>query len=161
LRNDGHGGFDDVSGSVGLDLDQDGRSFAVFDYDGDGDADLAVMAPRSAPQLRLFRNDYAGGNASLALRLTGTKSNRDAAGARVTVETDRLRSTGIVQAGSGFISQHSKELLFGLGQSGKILKLDVRWPSGLSQTFTNVALNQRLRLEEGGEPRGEPFRQAA
>ncbi len=59
LRNDGHGGFDEVSGSSGLDIDQDGRSFAVFDYDGDGDADLVLMAPRSSPQLRLFRNDFA------------------------------------------------------------------------------------------------------
>ena len=58
LRNDGQGGFDDVSGTVGLDLDQDGRSFAVLDYDGDGDPDLAVMAARSAPQLRVFRNDF-------------------------------------------------------------------------------------------------------
>ena len=60
LRNNGHGGFDDVSGTVGLDIDQDGRSFAVFDYDGDGDPDVVLLAPRSSPQLRLFRNDFAG-----------------------------------------------------------------------------------------------------
>ena len=60
LRNDGRGGFDDVSGAVGLDLDQDGRSFAVLDIDRDGDPDLAVMAARQAPQLRVFRNDFAG-----------------------------------------------------------------------------------------------------
>ena len=59
LRNDGQGGFDDVSGAVGLDLDQDGRSFAVLDIDRDGDPDLAVMAARQAPQLRVFRNDFA------------------------------------------------------------------------------------------------------
>src|ERR687892_1774819 len=58
LRNDGQGGFDDVSGAVGLDLDQDGRSFAVLDYDRDGDPDVGVMAARSRPQLRLFRNDF-------------------------------------------------------------------------------------------------------
>ena len=93
LRNDGHGGFDDVSGSVGLDLDQDGRSFAVLDYDEDGDPDLVVMAARSSPQLRLFRNDFAEKNASLALRLRGTTSNRDAVGARVT-RRDRPASGG-------------------------------------------------------------------
>ena len=60
LRNDGHGGFDDVSGAAGLDLDQDGRSFAVLDLDRDGDPDLAVMAARQAPQLRVFRNDFRG-----------------------------------------------------------------------------------------------------
>ena len=126
LRNDGHGGFDEVSGTAGLDLDQDGRSFGVLDLDGDLDPDLVLMAARQAPQLRVFRNDYAGRHAALALRLRGTASNRDAVGARVSVETERMRRTKQVQAGSGFLSQHSKELLFGLGQSRKILKLDRR-----------------------------------
>ena len=112
LRNNGHGGFDEVSGTAGLDIDQDGRSFAVFDYDGDGAADVILMAPRSTPQLRLFRNDRASGNASIEINLTGTKSNRDAIGARVTVETDRMQSTRLLMAGSGFLSQHSKQLLF-------------------------------------------------
>jgi Tfp pilus assembly protein PilF/peroxiredoxin len=157
LRNDGKGRFDDVSGSVGLDLDQDGRSFAVTDYDLDGDADLVVMAPRSAPQLRLFRNDFPEKNASLAVRLVGTKSNRDAVGARVVVETDALRRTKVAMAGSGFISQHSQELLFGLGKSRRIVKVEVRWPSGLTQTFADLPLNHRVRIEEGGEPKAEAF----
>ena len=90
LRNDGKGGFDDVSGTVGLDLEQDGRSFAVLDADRDGDPDLAIMAARQAPQLRLFRNDYSARGRTFTLRLTGSgKSNRDAIGARVVVETER------------------------------------------------------------------------
>jgi Tfp pilus assembly protein PilF/peroxiredoxin len=158
LRNDGRGGFDDVSGTVGLDLDQDGRAFAVFDYDGDGDPDLAVMAARSAPQLRLFRNDFAGRGAALAVRLSGRVGNRDAVGARVTVRTDQLRRTKVVQAGSGFLSQHSKELLFGLGASTRVDELTVEWPGGARQAFHDVPLNHRLRIEEGGAPRAEPFR---
>jgi Tfp pilus assembly protein PilF len=158
LRNDGHGGFDEVSGAAGLDLDQDGRSFAVLDLNGDGNPDLALMASRQAPQLRLFRNDYAGAHARLALRLTGTASNRDAVGARVSLETDAALSvTKQVRAGSGFISQGSKELLFGLGASHRILKLTVAWPSGKTQEFTDVPLDERLRLTEGGELRAEPF----
>jgi Flp pilus assembly protein TadD/peroxiredoxin len=170
LRNDGKGGFDDVSGSLGLDLDQDGRSFAVLDYDGDGDPDLAVMAARGTPQLRLFRNDYADRGAALAVRLSGASrpsasspeagrpSNRDAVGARVTVETDRLRRTKTVEIGSGFLSQHSKELLFGLGASTGGARLTVEWPSGRKQVFSDVPLNHRLRIEEGSEPKAEPFR---
>jgi Flp pilus assembly protein TadD/peroxiredoxin len=157
LRNDGEGGFDDVSGAVGLDLDQDGRSFAVADVDRDGDPDLLVMAARHAPQLRVFRNDYGGRGAVLALRLTGRESNRDAVGARVTVETDRLRRTKFVHAGSGFLSQHSKELLVGLGPSQRVAKLIVEWPSGRTQVFTDVPLDRRLRLVEGGEPIVETF----
>src|SRR6185436_19244685 len=119
LRNDGQGGFDEVSGSVGLDLDQDGRSFGVLDLDGDGDQDLVLMAARQAPQLRIFHNDLASG-AWLTLRLTGTKSNRDAVGARVVVETDRLTKTRVVTAGSGFLSQRSKIQTIGLGDSRQI-----------------------------------------
>ncbi len=157
LRNDGRGGFDEVSGAAGLDLDQDGRSFAVVDLNGDGAPDLALMAARQAPQLRLFRNDLAGTHARLALRLTGTASNRDAVGARVSVETDALKLTRQVRAGSGFISQGSKELIFGLGASQRILKLTVEWPSGKTQDFTDAPLDKRLRLTEGGELRAEPF----
>src|SRR4029453_18841899 len=91
LRNDGHGGFEEISGALGLDLDQDGRSFALIDVDRDGDQDLVVMAARQAPQLRVFRNDFQvppKGGSYMAVRLVGTASNRDAIGARVTVETD-------------------------------------------------------------------------
>ena len=108
------------------------------------------MAARQAPQLRVFRNDFAAGNTSVAIRLAGTSSNRDAIGARVSVETERLRRTKIVQAGSGFLSQHSKALLFGLGSSQRVLKLTVEWPSGRKQDFTDVPVNARLRLVEGG-----------
>jgi Flp pilus assembly protein TadD/peroxiredoxin len=157
LRNNGEGGFDEVSGAVGLDLDQDGRSFAVLDVDGDGDQDLAVMAARQAPQLRIFRNDFEARGAVLAIRLTGTTSNRDAVGASVTVETERLRRTKIVQAGSGFLSQHSKELFFGLGSSRTVRKLTVDWPSGRTQVFTDVPIGIRIQLAEGGRLEHRPF----
>ena len=169
LRNDGQGGFDEISGTLGLDLDQDGRSFALIDVDRDGDQDLVVMAARQAPQLRIFRNDLgsvppAAGNRqgsarSVAVRLTGTKSNRDAIGARVIVETDRLRRTKIVQAGSGFLSQHSKEQVIGLGPSERVVKLTVVWPSGQTQALTDVPLNARVIVVEGGDVKTEPFAQ--
>ena len=163
LRNDGHGRFDEVSGASGLGVDQDGRAFGVSDYDGDGDADVILMAPRSSPQLRLFRNDFAAGNAAIALRMTGTKSNRDAVGARVTVETDQMRITRIVKAGSGFLSQHSKELLFGLGTSRRIVKVTIVWPSGLVQRrLRSFPLNHRAWIEEGRDDvRTEPFSTAS
>ena len=122
------------------------------------------MAARQGPQLRAFRNDFgarSGGverrPAALAVRLVGTASNRDAGGARGVVETERLRRTKVVHAGSGFLSQGSKELLFGLGQSQRIVKLTVEWPSGSTQAFTDVVPNSRLRLVEGGELESQPF----
>jgi Tfp pilus assembly protein PilF/peroxiredoxin len=159
LRNDGRGGFDDVSGTASLDLDQDGRSFAVFDPDGDGRPDVALVAPRSSPQLRLFRNELDDGHAALALRLTGTKSNRDAIGARVTVEADAVRPTRVLMAGSGFLSQHSKEMLFGLGRSRRVVKVTIAWPSGLVQTLADVPIGHRVWVREGDDAvRSEPLR---
>ena len=156
LHNDGQGRFDDVSGATGLDLDQDGRSFAVLDLDRDGDPDLAVMAARQAPQLRVFRNEHPA-RAGLTIRLTGTRSNRDAIGAKVFVETDVVRNLKVVQAGSGFLSQHSRELLFGLGASRTVRRLKVVWPTGTVQEFTDLPVGMRYRLVEGGSLEREPL----
>ncbi len=159
LRNNGRGGFDDVSGSTGLDLDQDGRSFAILDYDADGRPDVVVMAPRSSPQLRIFKNELGAGNAVVALNLIGTKSNRDAIGARVTVETDQVHVTRVLMAGSGFLSQHSKQLLVGLGKSQRTANVTIAWPSGDVQHVPDVALNQTVWIQEGkGTVRSEPLR---
>ena len=158
LRNDGHGRFDEISGVAGLDLDQDGRSFAVVDYDNDGDADVVLASPRSSPELRLFRNDFVAGHHSLAVRLVGTKSNRDAIGARVTVVTDQGSFTRVVKAGSGFISQHSKTLLFGLGKSTRVTKIAIVWPSGQAQSLPETEVNQRILVTENSDQvRAERF----
>ena len=124
-----------MSGTVGLDLDQDGRSFAVLDIDRDGDEDLLVMAARQAPHLRVFQNDFAPKAATLAVRLVGSvgSSNRDAIGARVVVETDRMRRTKIVQAGSGFLSQRSKARLRSRREPARC-ELTIAWPSGRTRS---------------------------
>jgi hypothetical protein len=149
LRNDGRGGFDEVSGTVGLDLDQDGRSFGVLDLDGDLDPDLVLMAARQVPQLRVFRNDYAGRHAALALRLRGTASNRDAVGARVSIETDLMRRTSRSRPARASCRSTRRSCCSGWARSRKILKLVVDWPSGKTQVFTDVPLDRRLRLTEG------------
>jgi tetratricopeptide (TPR) repeat protein len=161
LRNDGAGHFDQVAGSLGLDFEQDGRAFAVADFDQDGDPDLVVKA-RTGPQVRFLRNDFRERHAALAIRLVGTRSNRDAIGARVTVETDEGRYTRELQAGSGFLSQHSKELLFGLGSSAAIREVVIVWPSGVREVLTRVPLNHRIRVEEGRRAfEAMPFRERA
>ena len=153
LRNDGRGGFDDVSGTVGLDLDQDGRSFAVLDYDRDGDPGprphgraLRAAAPRVPERLRGARRGPR------RLASSARAGNRDAVGARVTVETDLLRRTKIVQAGSGFLSQHSKELLFGLGASQRVVRAHGRVARRRTQVFTDVPSNHRLRSRREASP---------
>jgi tetratricopeptide (TPR) repeat protein len=156
--NNGDGTFTDVSGVLGLDFIEDSRTFALADFDHDGRIE-AVLKNRSAPQVRLLKNIQPELPPAIAFRLQGKKSNRDAIGASVTIETGSRRQTLFVQAGSGFLAQHSKELFFGLGAQQNPVKATIRWPSGLLQTLNDLPLNHRIFVEEGSSPsRVEPFR---
>ncbi len=150
LRNNGDGTFSDVAGLLGLDCIEDSRSFALADLDGDGRLEI-ILKNRSAPQVRILRNALEGIGDSIVLRLRGTKSNRDAIGAAVTLQAGALRQTRWVQAGSGFLGQHTKELLFGLGRGDAPVKAMVRWPSGAVQHFDGLPRNRRIELTEGSQ----------
>jgi Flp pilus assembly protein TadD/peroxiredoxin len=142
--------FSEASGVAGLDLPEDGRSFVLADFDRDGRLEV-VVKNRNAPQLRVLHNVMKDLGRSLAFRLRGTKSNRDAIGAAVTVEVGTLRQTKYLQAGSGFLSQHTKELFFGLGSKQSAVRATLRWPSGLTQTFENLPANSRIEIVEGSQ----------
>jgi len=86
---------------------------------------------------------------SIAFRLRGHRSNRDAIGAEITVEAGTVRQTKYLQAGSGFLSQHTKEVFFGLGKDGEAVRATIRWPSGLTQSFQHLPVNRRIEIEEG------------
>jgi tetratricopeptide (TPR) repeat protein len=156
--NNRDGTFSDVSGVVGLDFVEDGRAFALADFDQDGRLEV-FLKNRNGPQLRLLKNVVEKLPPSIAFRLRGDKSNRDAIGAAVTVETEFGRQTRFLQAGSGFLSQHSKEVFFGLGEVTGFVRASIRWPSGLVQELHDLPLNHRVWVEEGAEPtRVEAFK---
>ncbi len=158
--NNRDGTFSDVSAVVGLDCVEDGRSFALADFDHDGRLEVALKN-RNAPQLRLLKNVADSLPPSISFRLRGTKSNRDSIGAAVTVESSTGRQTRMLQAGSGFLSQHSKDVFFGLGDAVGPVHAMIRWPSGLVQEVHDLPLNHRIRIEEGSEPSSiEPFRRS-
>ena len=151
----------DLSGISGLDLAEDSRAFAATDLDGDGSLDL-LLKSRLGPQLRVFRNECGAQRQSMALRLIGTKSNRDAIGARVDVgiadcrlpigDCQQKRTLSqFVRAGSGYLSQHTKTLYFGLGEATVASQVTVQWPSGLIQEFQNLAAGFRYQIVEGKE----------
>jgi Flp pilus assembly protein TadD/peroxiredoxin len=146
--NNRDGTFSEVSGAIGLDFPEDGRSFALADIDHDGRLEV-ILKNRNAPQLRILHNGMKELGDSIAFRLRGTKSNRDAIGAAITVETGGLRQTRFLQAGSGFLAQHSKEMFFGLGKPEGTIAASIRWPSGLSQRFDGLPPNHRIEIEEG------------
>lgn len=146
--NNGDSTFSNVSGVVGLDFVDDSRSFALADLDHDGRLEV-VLKNRTAPQLRILRNVMSEIGNSLSFRLRGTKSNRDAIGAAIIVEAGDRRQTKYLQAGSGFLSQHSKELFFGVGNFAGAIRATVVWPSGLIQKFEQVPANRRIEVVEG------------
>jgi tetratricopeptide (TPR) repeat protein len=158
--NNRDGTFSDVSGAVDLDFLEDGRSFALADFDHDGRQEM-VLKNRNAPQLRLLKNVVEDLPASIAFRLRGVRSNPDAIGAAVTLETVEGRQTKMLQAGSGFLSQHGKEVFFGLGRTQGPVTASIRWPSGLVQELKGLPIDHRVWVDEGVAPsRLEPFKKA-
>ena len=158
--NNRDGTFSDISGAVGMDFVEDARAFALADFDRDGRQEI-FLKNRTAPQLRLMKNVIEKLPPSIGFCLRGTKSNRDAIGAAVTVETESGRQTRMLQAGSGFLSQHSKEVFFGLGEAKGPVRASILWPSGLLQEFSDLPPNHRIWVEEGSERvRIEPFKTA-
>ncbi len=123
-----------------------GRALAVGDLDGDGRLDLLVVSHRSP--LAYFRNETKGGR-SLVLQLEGTKSNRDAVGAAVTVgvggKTFRAWRTG----GGSFQSASDPRLHFGLGDAPRADSVEVRWPSGRVDKYSGLDAGRTYRLREG------------
>jgi len=147
---DAEGSFADVSSAIGLDLIDDGRGMAVVDWDLDGDLDL-WLANRTGPRVRLMRNDSCPGSSHVTFELRGTKSNRDAIGARVELITnDGRMHVRTVRAGDGFLSQSSKRIHFGLPTEVEIEEVRVRWPGTRTPvSFRDIVANGRYRLVEG------------
>ena len=158
--NNRDGTFSDVSGVAGLDFVEDGRSFALADFDHDGRLEIALKN-RNAPQLRLLKNVVQDLPPSISFHLQGTKSNRDAIGASIAIEAGNLKQTRTLQAASAFLSQHSKDVLFGLGQEKGPVHARIQWPSGLVQELHDLPINHRIWVVEGIQhSRFEPFKRS-
>lgn len=148
FANNRDGTFSEVSGITGLDFIEDSRAFALADIDHDGRLEV-ILKNRNAPQIRILHNAMHGIGGSIAFRLRGHKSNRDAIGASIMIEAGGIKQTRYLQTGSGFLSQHSKELFFGLGDAQAGVNATVRWPNGLVQRFESLPVNHRISIEEG------------
>lgn len=157
--------FANVSGVSGLDYDEDSRGVAVVDWNFDGKLDLWITN-RTGPQLRFLQNDSQEGYHFVAFRLEGRSCNRDAIGARLELYRSGQRPKQIqtLRAGEGFVSQGSKWVHFGLGDSTEIERLVVRWPGGEAEEFRGIEADRFYQVvQHSGEavrwdpPRREPL----
>ena len=156
LRNDGDGGFTDVSSISGAADWGISRGVAYADFNGDGCLDLYVTnmgrSETRGERARLFQNQCDWDNNWLIVKLVGTESNRDGIGARVTLTAGGRSQIREVRAGSSSGSQNMLPVHFGLGKSPSVDSLTIRWPSGIVQTIEDVSPNQLMVIEECRQP---------
>jgi hypothetical protein len=146
FRNNGDGTFVDVGWLQGVDRAEDGRGVAIFDFDRDGRLDIALRNYRQPAGL--LRNTGATGN-WLSFELVGTRSNRDAVGARIRVRVGDTWQTRVVTSGSGYLSGSSLRQHFGLGDADAVDEVEISWPSGLRSQLGVLSGNRAYRVVEG------------
>lgn len=145
FRNLGDQSFKEVAAQAGVDNDLDGRGIAMADFDQDGRLDF-YQTNANQPAL-LYRNVTEGAGSWLALKLVGTKSNRDAIGARVTVKAGGQTWIREVDGSNGYAGQSSAIVHVGLGSVEKIDAVEIRWPSGKVETVS-VPLDRITTIQE-------------
>lgn len=147
--NDGRGRFREFTKQAGPAFQKQyvGRGLAVADYDNDGRADL-YLGNSGGPAV-LMHNESTTPNNWLRLELRGTKSNRDAVGAKVTVHVGDRKLVRHKEGGGSYLVAHDPRLLVGLGTAARADKVEVRWPSSLVQTFGPLDANRGHLLVEG------------
>jgi hypothetical protein len=153
------GGFVDVAEEAGVTDRLDGRGVAMADLFNVGTLDVVIANEKG--RALLYRNDLPGSSPSpegrggqgvrphwVEFKLIGTRSNRSAIGAEVTVEFGGVPQRQVVDGGVGFCSQNDRRLHFGLGDEtpGRVT---IRWPSGTKQVLEGLAPD---RLHEITEP---------
>ncbi len=152
FKNNGDGTFTSVE-TFGLE-NQYTSGVAVGDFNNDGFPDVVVVKTKfdshglTGDGHPVLLKNLGNSNSWITVRLVGTKSNRSAIGARVTVTAGGVSQVKEVYAGSGFHSTNSPWLTFGLGNLGRA-DIQVTWPSGLKEIFRNVSARQIVTLVEG------------
>jgi hypothetical protein len=146
--NNGKGSFREVGAEAGggFSSPKVGRGLAIGDFDRDGDADV-LMTTNNGPAY-LFRNDQIIGNHSIRFRLVGTKSNRDAIGARVKIFSNGTAQTRMVRSGSSYLSQSELPVTFGLGKRDRIDRVVIDWPSGETAEFKDLSAGKTYQVTE-------------
>ncbi len=142
------GRFRDATVESGaLQLPRSTRGLAVGDLDRDGRPEV-VCVNRNAP-VEIFHNQAESPGSWLSLRLAGTESNRDGAGAKARVTVGGRRLHAYARRGCSYGSTNAAPLLFGLGDAREVSEVEIRWPGGRREIHRNVPLNRELICTEG------------
>jgi hypothetical protein len=131
----------------GLDSIKDGRGMAIADFDNDGRLDIFVANANANPFL--YRNVAPEGPHWVQLALTGTKSNKAAVGAQVRLTAGGSTRLAYISGGNSFAGQSTNRVHFGLGDTAKIDRIEVRWPTGDREVFEGIAADKLNRIVEG------------
>jgi enediyne biosynthesis protein E4 len=147
-RNLGNGRFADITAASGPGFapPRPARGLATGDLDGDGRPEILIVNMNDRPAL--LKNTGPRQNA-IALTLTGTKSNASSIGARCVIEAGGRKQVADVVGGGSYYSQSAFTLHFGVGRAEMVDRLEIRWPSGERQAWTNLRVNRTLLISEG------------
>ena len=147
FRNHRDGTFDDVSQTLASMPPQSRRGAAFGDITNDGDVDIVVLNVGEPPSLLINRT--VSGNHRVLFKLVGTKSNKAAIGARLTVKAGTLVQIGEVRGGSSYLSQNDLRLHFGLAANAKMNEVTIRWPNGDIEALRDVPADFIYTVLEG------------
>jgi hypothetical protein len=147
-RNLGGGKFRDVARDLGGDLltPKSARGAAFGDFDNDGNIDVLVINMNDRPSL--YRNEGGTGNHWITLQLKGTRSNRDAIGARVEIQAGGKTQVREVQSGGSYLSHNDMRLHFGLGAATRVDHIRIRWPNGNVEELPGMNADQFVTIRE-------------
>ena len=160
FRNLGNARFEELieQAGSGIAAPHASRGCAFGDFDNDGDVDVVIINLNEPPSL--LRNDVTGGAHWIKIKLVGTKSNRSAIGARVTLHYGGKVQAQEVLSQSSFYSASDLRLHFGLG-AVKVVDMEIRWPSGAKEKLTGIAADQLVTVREGQGAKMERLTKAA
>jgi hypothetical protein len=144
--NRGVAGWIDVAKNVGVTDLYDGRAVALADLSNRGAVDV-IVANQNQPAI-LYRDYPDSANHWIAFKLIGTRSNRSAIGAEVTIESGDLTQRRVVDGGSGFASQNDRRLHFGLGSREWVDRVVIQWPSGTRQVLSRPPIDGFVTVTE-------------
>ena len=148
FRNNGDGAFSEVGWVNGAGRIEDGRGLAVLDADSDGRLDIVL---RNFYQAAGLLQNRRGSGHWIGFELEGTRSNRDAVGARIRVRSGELWQTRVVTTGSGYLSSSSLRQHFGLGNATHVDEVVIDWPSGERSELRNLEVDRLHSVTEGVE----------